>query len=127
MVNLVDVATACGLSVSQTSRALNGRQDVSEETKRRVSQTAAAMGYVKNLTAQTLSAKKSMKLAVVVSGGQRADGELLLFLWYYAGSEFVGQSERLRDRGIYDGEQPGMLLDVLQAAGGGMNDPDECG
>lgn len=33
--------------MSQTSRALNGRQDVSEETKRRVSQTAAAMGYVK--------------------------------------------------------------------------------
>ena len=54
MVKLVDVARACGLSVSQTSRALNGRQDVSEETKRRVSQTAAAMGYVKNLTAQTL-------------------------------------------------------------------------
>ena len=49
MVKLVDVARACGLSVSQTSRALNGRQDVSEETKRRVSQTAAAMGYVKNL------------------------------------------------------------------------------
>lgn len=39
MVKLVDVAKACGLSVSQTSRALNGRQDVSEETKRRVSQT----------------------------------------------------------------------------------------
>ena len=37
MVKLVDVAKACGLSVSQTSRALNGRQDVSEETKRRVS------------------------------------------------------------------------------------------
>ena len=68
MVKLVDVARACGLSVSQTSRALNGRQDVSEETKRRVSQTAAAMGYVKNLTAQTLSAKTPMQLAVVVTG-----------------------------------------------------------
>ena len=64
----MDVARACGLSVSQTSRALNGRQDVSEETKRRVSQTAAAMGYVKNLTAQTLSAKTPMQLAVVVTG-----------------------------------------------------------
>lgn len=68
MVKLVDVAKACGLSVSQTSRALNGRPDVSDETKRRVSQTAAAMGYVKNLTAQTLSAKKPAQLAVVVTG-----------------------------------------------------------
>ena len=65
----MDVARACGLSVSQTSRALNGRQDVSEETKRRVSQTAAAMGYVKKLTAQALSAKTPMQLAVGVTGG----------------------------------------------------------
>lgn len=68
MVKLVDVANACGLSVSQTSRALNGKPDVSEETKRLVSQTAAAMGYVKNLTAQNLSAKKATQLAVVLTG-----------------------------------------------------------
>lgn len=93
MVKLVDVANACGLSVSQTSRALNGKPDVSEETKRLVNQTAAAMGYVKNLTAQSLSAKKLTQLAVVVTGvSEQTENSAFLFGIMQGVNSFASQN-----------------------------------
>lgn len=68
MVGLKEVALACGLSVTQVSRALNGRSDVSSATKARVEKVAAEIGYVKNLTAQSLSSKQSNQLAVIIRG-----------------------------------------------------------
>lgn len=68
MPSLKDVAAACGLSVTQVSRALNGKNDVSEATKQRVRQTAARIGYVKNMNAWMLSAGVNAPLAVIVCG-----------------------------------------------------------
>lgn len=68
MVRLKDVAAACGLSVTQVSRALNGKSDVNPDTRDMVVQKAAEIGYVKNLNAQSLSAKQSSQIAVIVRG-----------------------------------------------------------
>ncbi|MEG0754518.1 MAG: LacI family DNA-binding transcriptional regulator [Angelakisella sp.] len=68
MIGLKDVAQACGLSVTQVSRALNGKSDVSLATRERVERVAAQIGYVKNLTAQSLSSKQSNQLAVIIRG-----------------------------------------------------------
>ena len=73
MVRLREVADACGVSVTQASRALAGHADVSAATRARVEQAAARMGYVKNLAAHALSAKSSSQLAVVVPGLGAAD------------------------------------------------------
>ena len=51
---LHDVAEKLGLSVTQTSRALNDRWDVAESTKARARAVAEELGYVPNLEARRL-------------------------------------------------------------------------
>lgn len=51
---LRDVARIAGLSVTQTSRALNGHSDVSEESRHRALRAATEIGYVPNLEARRL-------------------------------------------------------------------------
>ena len=43
--NLNDLAQHLGLSKATVSRALNGYEDISEATKRRVLETALELGY----------------------------------------------------------------------------------
>ncbi len=68
MITLKDVARACGMSVTQVSRALNDYDDVSLKTREMVKEKAREMGYVKNLTAKSLSAKQQRQIAVLVIG-----------------------------------------------------------
>jgi LacI family transcriptional regulator len=68
MVGLKDVAIACGLSVTQVSRALNDHNDVSAQTKQRVREIADKLGYVKNINAQILATKASNQIAVMIHG-----------------------------------------------------------
>ncbi len=51
---LKDVATAAGLSVTQTSRALNGHDDVAQATRDRALAAARSLGYSPNLQARRL-------------------------------------------------------------------------
>lgn len=51
---LRDVARLAGLSVTQTSRALNGHSDVAEESRLRAVAAARELGYVPNLEARRL-------------------------------------------------------------------------
>ncbi len=68
MVGLKDIAVACGLSVTQVSRALNNNNDVSEKTKIRVREVANQLGYVKNINARILATRDSNQLAVIING-----------------------------------------------------------
>ncbi len=51
---LRDVARESGLSVTQTSRALNGHSDVAEVTRQRATDAARRIGYIPNLEARRL-------------------------------------------------------------------------
>ncbi len=51
---LRDVAELAGLSVTQTSRALNGHSDVANDSRLRAEQAAQELGYVPNLAARRL-------------------------------------------------------------------------
>ncbi|WP_419944453.1 LacI family DNA-binding transcriptional regulator [Candidatus Poriferisodalis sp.] len=53
-VTLHDVARELGMSVTQTSRALNDKWDVAEKTKTRARAVAAELGYIPNLEARRL-------------------------------------------------------------------------
>lgn len=56
---LRDVARESGLSVTQTSRALNGHNDVADATKRRAVEAANRIGYSPNLEARRLKKPNS--------------------------------------------------------------------
>ncbi len=68
MITLKDLALAANMSVTQVSRALNNKDDVSEETKKRIQQLANDMGYIKNITAKNLAMSVSNEIALVLKG-----------------------------------------------------------
>lgn len=65
-VRLSDIAARLDLSTVSISKALRDHPDISEETKKRIKQTAKEMGYVPNLVARSLSSQTSKTLGVVV-------------------------------------------------------------
>lgn len=66
MATLRDISRELGLSVTQVSRALNGHDDVSEETRARVQALAKALKYQPNLTARKLVTGKSGIVGLVL-------------------------------------------------------------
>jgi LacI family transcriptional regulator len=61
-----DIAKRVGLSKASVSRALNGKQDVDPETRERVLELAAQMGYVPSASARALSNGRSNSLGLLV-------------------------------------------------------------
>ncbi len=62
-----DVAKQAGVSVATVSRALNGNQRVSAETRKKIQQIAKDMGYHPNLIARSVRMKKTSIIGVVIS------------------------------------------------------------
>lgn len=62
-----DVAKEANVSVSTVSRALNGYSDVNEDTRRKIEDVAARIGYTPNLSARNLSAKVKKNVGLIVS------------------------------------------------------------
>lgn len=65
MVSLKDIAKTCGVSVATVSKALNNQKDIGEETKAKVRETAAKMGYFPNSAARALKTRRSYNLGVL--------------------------------------------------------------
>ncbi|UWQ19817.1 LacI family DNA-binding transcriptional regulator [Jannaschia sp. M317] len=65
-VTLKDVSRAAGLSLITVSRALRQPETVRADTRERIQQTIAELGYVPNLTARSLVSKRSDMIGVVV-------------------------------------------------------------
>lgn len=61
------VARAAGVSVSTVSRALNGYADVNAETRRRIEQTAQALGYKPSFAASMLRRNLTNTVTFMVS------------------------------------------------------------
>jgi LacI family transcriptional regulator len=65
-INIKELARELKLSVSTVSKALHDSYEISEETKRRVLETAARLNYVPNPYASSLRGRKSKNIAVVI-------------------------------------------------------------
>ncbi|KAB1913020.1 LacI family DNA-binding transcriptional regulator [Micromonospora sp. AMSO31t] len=63
---LVDVAERAGVSLATASRALAGREGVSEEVARHVRQVSLELGYVANPYARTLAGGASTTVGLIV-------------------------------------------------------------
>ncbi len=64
---LSEVAKLAGVSVSTASKAINGRGDVSEETRRRVVETADRIGFTPNQLARSLLAGRTGTVGLLTS------------------------------------------------------------
>ncbi|SFU78086.1 transcriptional regulator, LacI family [Pseudoduganella namucuonensis] len=61
-----DIARLAGVSVSAVSRALRGKPDIGEETRKRIVELAQSLNYTVNVSAQNLRLKQNNTVAVVV-------------------------------------------------------------
>ena len=66
MTTIRDVANHLGISVSTVSRCLNGRPDISEETRRRVNEAIAALNYVPSVPARTMCSRHSRIVGLTI-------------------------------------------------------------
>lgn len=65
-VTLKDIAKELGVTVGTVSHVLNGRDDISEETKKKVLKTAKKLGYIPNASATSLRSGKTNTIAAIV-------------------------------------------------------------
>jgi LacI family transcriptional regulator len=68
MTSIRDVAKKACVSITTVSKAMNGYTDISQETCRRVIETAAELGYRPNAIARSLVKRESRVFGYVVSG-----------------------------------------------------------
>jgi len=67
MPTIKDIAQLTGFSITTVSRALNGYDDVSAQTKKKIEAEAEKIGYVPNILAQNLVMKKSKTIGILVN------------------------------------------------------------
>lgn len=67
MPTIKDIAGLTGFSITTVSRALNGYDDVNEQTKEKIEAAARKIGYVPNILAQNLVMKKSKTIGILVN------------------------------------------------------------
>jgi len=65
-VRLKEVAEAAGVSINTASRALNGKSEISPETRAKVLEVAAKLGYRPNRLARALRSNKTNVVGVIV-------------------------------------------------------------
>ena len=65
MVTIRQIAERCGVSASTVSKALNGAEDVSVQTAKRIRAVAEEMGYMPNAAARALKTRRSYILGIL--------------------------------------------------------------
>ncbi len=65
-VTLKDIAKELNVTVGTVSHVFNGRDDISEETRAKVLETAERMGYISNSAAASLRLGKTKTVAIIV-------------------------------------------------------------
>lgn len=68
MVTITGVAQRAGVSITTVSHVLNGTRRVNAETRARVEEAIAELGYRRNLAARTLAGGSSRTIGLVISG-----------------------------------------------------------
>nr|NLD39836.1 LacI family transcriptional regulator [Actinomycetales bacterium] len=76
-VTITDVARAAGVSVSTVSKVMNGRDGIAPATQRHVRGIIEELGYVGNIGAQSLRARRTGVVGVLVSQFEPYSAEVL--------------------------------------------------
>lgn len=92
-VTLKMIAIAAGTSVGTVDRALNNRDGVKEESKRRILQVAAALGYRPNMVARALGRRRAVRIGVICP-----EGPAEFYAAIYQG--IAAAEEEMRDFGV---------------------------
>jgi DNA-binding LacI/PurR family transcriptional regulator len=72
LTTIKDIAKKAGVSITTVSRALNGYDDVSEKTRRRIREIAEELNYSPNAVARSLVSRKTRTIGLIISDINRA-------------------------------------------------------
>lgn len=86
-ITISDIAKRAGVSIGAVSYALNDRPGVSVETRARVKQVAADLGWAPNMAARSLSASRTGTVGLVLTRNPRTLGVEQFFMRFIAGIE----------------------------------------
>lgn len=117
---LKDIAQEVGVSITTVINVLKGRTgEVSPAMAERISRTVERLGYVKNLTAASLSTRRSHLIGVIISGAfhQNEKTRSMDINPFYGDCIFrLEHAARARGFGLslYAGEEAGALSFLLQ-------------
>lgn len=78
-VGIKDVAREAGVSITTVSRALNGYDDVNEETRKRIFEVVKRLNYAPNVNARSLGGIAPTVIALLLSGLMKKDDSGLVF------------------------------------------------
>lgn len=79
-VTIVDVAKAAGVSLGTASNALNGTGRIADDTRARVAEVAAAMGYRPRTSARALRRGNTMAIGLRFGGGLLPQADFIIDL-----------------------------------------------
>ena len=96
--SIYDIAQTVGVSAAAVSYVINGKDKVSEKTKKKILETMAAMGYVIDQSAVSLSKGKSSLVGICFP----LESSSLVFSDNPFYSEFLANFEREISKGGYD-------------------------
>lgn len=65
MISIKTIAEKCNVSVATVSKALNGHNDIGDETKVRIKRTADELGYLPNAAARALKTNRTYSIGVL--------------------------------------------------------------
>lgn len=71
--SIKDLAKAAGVSITTVSRALNGYNDVSKQTKEKIEKLAKELNYAPDYNARSLGGKSGTTIALLLSGLKKTD------------------------------------------------------
>jgi len=66
-IGLKDIAEKVGVSITTVSRALNNKEDIHPQTKKKILEIAENMGYMPNAVARSLKLKETKTVGVVIT------------------------------------------------------------
>ncbi len=78
-VSMLEIAKALNISKVSVSKALNGKEGVSEELRNKIKETALAMGYRINNSARSLKTDRQYNIGILISEKYVMDNEAYYF------------------------------------------------
>lgn len=84
--NLRELSERLNLSQTTVSRALNGYPEVNEQTRKRVTEAAAAFNYRPNVQAKTLATGRSMSIGHIIPFSKQNEMVNIVFADFIAGA-----------------------------------------
>lgn len=112
-VTLKDIAEEMGLTATTVHRALYGKKGVSEETRKKVQQTAASMGYRPNYLASSLKRRQNLQFAIAMPDTMEDNR-------YYYGNLWAGVKSFFKEVEAYDVTPMEFTYPLLAGANGAV-------